>query len=659
MKKIMISIAALVLAASCVNKVEIKTPENEIGLKAVTVTTSEDTKVAYADGYGMSWYPGEKAGIVNADANIESESLEKIKEGGFEATFEFKAAAGTYTLYQPYNEGSVNGAIKFAVNPVQEQEKPGLADTWFASRFPLIGKEDVTLSGEEEKKPAETSYKVVGSIVRFYIGGISNEAAGYGEYLRSVTIEANKTIAGTIETDNTGAISTVENGSESVKVLTYQQLIQGKPENNGVYAIVVPVEGAMVTYTVRTSYATYEFTMPNAVTWAQNTKYDVYLNLAKATKTTADTTPERLFIIGNGCNAGWAVQNGIELEKQTDGVTFKGQVVLYQGGEFRFSAQRCNGEFTDNYAKGADNTKIQQWVSSNDVPNFTVENGAGLYDITVNTQDMTVAFEHLAPYFVGSTNPMHWDVPGDPAVSGPIQMTAVEGMPGVFTLDVDWGNNGADFKFLAKADTWEYAYLCADTAEAGSFDFNKNTILDDAIVFTRFVDNDNKWNVGGYDCYPSVTYILDTKNMTLTCVPRLAVIGGNWEGSGWQEGDWVEFAEKPGHKMTLDVANTRWYIDVTIPAEATDQDFKIFSHGTWGYGQTNGVWLKADGSHTWVGLKGSDNIYNAYVANNGDNDDKWHLMTSEGVITGNIRISLDYSTWANGTGAGKIYYEKL
>lgn len=282
-----------------------------------------------------------------------------------------------------------------------------------------------------------------------------------------------------------------------------------------------------------------------------------------------------------------------------------------------------------------------------------------IYDVKLNLQKKT-SYERRAPYFVGSTNPAHWEVPGDPAVNGPIPMEPVEGLDGVFKLDVDWGNDGFDFKFLAFNDRWDYVYLSHNTQEESTHDFYKNNIFDNEIVFVEKCVNDNKWRVSGYNCYPSVTYILDTKKLTLTCVPRLAVVGGNWENSGWKDdSSWVEFAEKPGHKMSIDPEHNRWYIDVTIPQDAADIDFKIFSHGSWGYEPDQGVWLKADGSHTWVGEKDSQDVHNAYIRNVGNNDDKWHLMTNEGVITGKVRISLDYSTWGNNSEAGKIYYERI
>lgn len=544
MKKIMISIAALVLAASCVNKVEVKTPEAGSGLKAVTVL-GDETKVSYVDGTGFLWQVGEKAGLVAEGQNISSYDLEiqNIGEqqfneksefkGGFQATFWFEAEDGTYTLYHPFNEGSANGAIKFAVNPVQEQEKPGFADTWFASRFPLIGKEDVTLSGEGTKS-AETSYKLVGSIVRFFIGGVYQEGGlKYGEYLRSVTIEADKNIAGTIVTDNTGAITSVEGGSASVKVVTNQQLGQDKPgEGTGVYAIVTPVKDAMVKFTVRTSTGTYTFTKATAVTWENGAKYDVVLNLAKA-EFAEDKTPERLFAYGDATKAQWNVQDGVELTKQEDG-TFKGTFALEQGKEFRFAAHRTNGEYTDNYGKGEGDTDLIQWVSANpSAPNFTVATGTGLYDVTVNFSTMTIALEQKAPYFIG--NGTGWKF---------VQMTEKEGSEGVYFIESqivtrsgeDGNTFGGDFTFTFN-NNWENGRFLAPENQAP---FTEGTA---GIQIDGYPKNDWKW----YEINPTYArmYVeLDTKTATVKAWPLFYFIGTAVE-AGWI-GDWeTTFVNRP------------------------------------------------------------------------------------------------------------------
>lgn len=544
MKKIMISIAALVLAASCVNKVEVKTPEAGSGLKAVRVL-GDETKVSYVDGTGFQWHEGEVAGLVAEEGCISSYDLkvQDIANDGFDATFYFEAEEGTYTLVHPLDPTSTNNAIKFGVPSVQEQEKPGFADTWFASRFPLIGKEPVVLEGEGTKG-ATASYKLVGSVVRFFIGGICNDAADYGEYLRSVTIETvgGGNLAGTIVTDNTGAITSVEGGSASVKVVTNQRLGQDKPgEGTGVYAVVTPVENAMVKYTVRTSYGTYTFTKATAVTWENGAKYDVVLNLAKA-EFDEDKTPERLFAYGAATKAQWNVQDGVELTKQEDG-TFKGTFALEQGKEFRFAAHRTNGEYTDNYGKGEGDTDLVQWVSQNDVPNFKVTTGTGLYDVTVNFETMTIALEQKAPYFIGDGT--GWKF---------VQMTAKEGEEGVYFIESQVVTRSSR---EAESCRGSFTYTFDSNWEGGRFLAAKNdapfTNGAAGIQIDGYPTNDWKWSELN-PAYARMYIELNTKTATVKAWPLFYFVGDAVE-AGWL-GDWdTTFDNRPkfGHSETQNV----------------------------------------------------------------------------------------------------------
>lgn len=387
--------ALLPVLFSCA-KEEIKTNENGNGKKydfTITVSDSEEsiTRASLSDTDGLFWVEGGKAGIVKKDGEntvkYESNALSKIYlyNGYKQASFAFaQTYEGEYKFFYPYHSEATLDKIPFWVDPNQKTSAGSSADC-----FALVSNDMVTLTAENHDIAAETTYKVVGSYIRFTVYGNDDETVKY-----IITKGAESTVSGRYFVN--GNDNTLRSGETDLKGETITLTVEGEEckttadaaSAKGLYVAVIP-ESSQNTYTVITDKGFYSFASTSAKEFKFGTIKDIPLNLAS--DKVVKTAPEALYVVGDATTAGWHAAKAIALNKVADANQFKIEnIQLVPGGEgFKFLTKQ--GEWSKVFVNAGDN-KLAYYVdfppSEKDIK-FTVDK-AGYYDLVVDFDAFTV-----------------------------------------------------------------------------------------------------------------------------------------------------------------------------------------------------------------------------------------------------------------------------
>lgn len=385
--------AMLPVLFSCA-KDEIRTNDNLSGDGqkydfTITVSGDEDsiTKASLSDKDGIFWVKEGKAGIVNAGGDrYESNALSNIYDynGYQQASFAFtNTSEGEYKFFYPYHNEATLDKIPFWVAPNQTTKVGESADC-----FALVSNDMVSLTVKNDI-PAETTYKVVGSYIRFKVYGKADETVRY-----IITEGVGSTVSGRYFVN--GNDNTLRSGETDLKAETITLTVDGEYKTKadaasakGLYVAVLP-ESSKNTYTVMTDKGFYQFASESEKEFKFGSIKDIPLNLSssKAVK----TAPEALYVIGDATTAGWTEENAIVLEKVKNENKYKIEnIQLVPGGQgFKFLTQQGNWENV--FVNAGDNTTLAYYVGyppEGKDTKFTVDK-AGLYDLVVDFDAFTV-----------------------------------------------------------------------------------------------------------------------------------------------------------------------------------------------------------------------------------------------------------------------------
>lgn len=499
--------AMLPVLFSCA-KEEIKTNDNLSGDGqkydfTITVSGDEDsiTKASLSDADGIFWVGGGKAGIVKKDGETtvryESNPLEKtyLYNGYNQASFAFSQTyEGEYKFFYPYHSEATLDKIPFWVDPNQKTSAGSSADC-----FALVSDGMVSLTAVNHDTPAETTYKVVGSYIRFLPFGKA------GEKVKCIVIKGDgNTVSGRYfvnGNDNT-LVSGVDYNAETItlEVLNDYTTEELKDNAEGLYTPVLP-GNSQNTYTVITDKGFYSFASASAKEFKFGSIKDIPLNISKAVK----TAPDALYVIGDATTARWIAENAIALNKVIGENKYKIEnIQLVPGGEgFKFLTKK--GQWSNALVNAGEN-KLAYYVN---VPNdkdikFTVDK-AGLYDLVVDFDAFTVTTTLKTEFpRVKSNNQKntYWMLP-----------TGNDGEFKAAGVYIGWDSNYHDF-FIQEGDN---AYHAPDNAYP---EINKGSLTGN--VYTCAVVKDNNQTLGWWikDEYHMTMrlydFTLNTKTNTLT-----------------------------------------------------------------------------------------------------------------------------------------------
>ena len=390
--------AMLPVLFSCA-KEEIRTNDNLSGDGqkydfTITVSGDEDsiTKASLSDVDGIFWVGGGKAGIVKKDGEntflYESNALAENKiykwEGYNQASFAFtETYEGEYKFFYPYHSEATLDKIPFWVDPNQKTSAGSSADC-----FALVSDGMVSLTAEKHDTPAETTYKVVGSYIRFTVYGKDDETVKY-----IITKGASATVSGRYFVN--GNYNTLRSGETDLKAETITLTVDGECKTTtdaasakGLYVAVLP-ESSHNTYTVITDKGFYSFASASEKVFKFGAIKNIPLNLSLSK---AVRTPEALYVVGDATTAGWNAGSAIALKKVDGENKYKIEdIQLVPGGEgFKFLTKNKKDDWSNAFVNAGEN-KLAYYVN---VPNdkdikFTVGK-AGLYDLVVDFDDFTV-----------------------------------------------------------------------------------------------------------------------------------------------------------------------------------------------------------------------------------------------------------------------------
>ena len=477
----LIAAALLPLLFSCAKEnIEPSTdPVSDEKYVTVNLVPDEDsiTKATYDDEKGITWTVGDYyAGIINANGDkLKSHALDNVypwtDNKYMQASFKFlkselSGKTGPYILYYPYHDkvddvtvidGKYN--IPFTI-PVTQKTEIGKS----AEIFSVVSKNAIDLvpyqeSGKEteyDNNGAEVKFKVVGSYIRIlpYGGTKEGEVIDYikiydinnnhisGDYFVSVEVKdvenkpTNIALAdGYAYTSNELILNFVEKPNTKIE----------KTAANGMYAQVLPGQHQLA-YEIHTKVGnmdcTYTFKYPYKTDFDFGSIKDILLNIGKATEKSY-SLPEKLYIVGDGCEAGWDSSNAIEMDKS--GNTFTKELYLRNGKGIegiKFLTTNSNmypayvNDGNGNLVYRSDDLGINNPVDKK----FNANSGFGYYKVTVDFDTNKVSFELLStPYLVGMKN---W-------TKGQ-KLEPVEGEPGVFSITTEIWNDNGGMKFVIR-----------------------------------------------------------------------------------------------------------------------------------------------------------------------------------------------------------------
>lgn len=219
--------------------------------------------------------------------------------------------------------------------------------------------------------------------------------------------------------------------------------------------------------------------------------YNIEANLLDGTisVTTVDDPPfSKLYIVGDGTESGWTVDDPAEFEQnEEDPFIFEYEGTLSPGDMKIFAGPMGDwcGQWYRPLEAGQDitNTDVEQ-NSGCDVDNTwrITEETEGRYKITVNTRDESVEIEQVNLYIVGDGGPNGWDI------NNPEPM---ERSGSVYTYTGPLGEENAtgEFKIAKFKGDWCDGEWINPTS-------NGQSISNTEFIYTQGCDGpDNKWKL--------------------------------------------------------------------------------------------------------------------------------------------------------------------
>ena len=572
--------AMLPVLFSCA-KEEIRTNDNLSGDGqkydfTITVSGDEDsiTKASLSDADGIFWDKGGKAGIVKKDGEntvkYESKPLEKtyLYNGYRQASFAFtETYAGEYKFFYPYHSEATLDKIPFWVDPNQKTSAGSSADC-----FALVSDGMVSLTAVNHDTPAETTYKVVGSYIRFKVYGKADETVRY-----IITEGVGSTVSGRYFVN--GNDNTLRSGETDLKAETITLTVDGECKTTtdaasakGLYVAVLP-ESSQNTYTVITDKGFYSFASASAKEFKFGSIKDIPLNLSssKAVK----TAPEALYVVGDATTAGWHAAKAIALNKVEGENKYKIEnIPLLTGGEgFKFLTKLDDW---DNTFVNAGDNKLAYYVNIPDGKDikFTVDKN-GYYDLVVDfdTFTVTTTFKTEFPKVISNNKANTYEM----------LPTGNEGEFKATGVYIGWDSNYHDF-FIQEGDN---AYHAPDNAYP---EINKGSLTGN--VYTCAVVKDNNQTLGWWikDEYHMTMrlydFTLNTNTNTLTLNftqgKNFWLIGDPFNGFNAEKKDeFKETADENG-VVTWEV-NTTKTGEWKICGEYNMSEIDKFWEGEWYY----------------------------------------------------------------------------
>lgn len=646
--------AMLPVLFSCA-KEEIRTNDNLSGDGqkydfTITVSGDEDsiTKASLSDETGIFWVGGGKAGIVKKDGETtvryESNALEKtyLYNGYNQASFAFKETyAGEYKFFYPYHDKATLDKIPFWVAPNQTTKVGESADC-----FALVSNDMVSLTAENQV-PATTTYKVVGSYIRFlvYKEGQTEDTAESVKYI--ITKGADRTVSGRYfvngnENENANALL---EGETDLKGETITLTVEGDCKTTadaatakGLYVAVLP-ESSQNTYTVITDKGFYSFASKTPKEFKFGAIKNIPLNLSssKAVK----TAPEALYVVGDATTAGWTAEKAIPLTK--DGNKYKIEnIPLIPGGEgFKFLTKNKKDDWSNAFVNAGDN-KLAYYVDVPDDKDKKFKVGkAGLYDLVVDFDAFTVTttikteFPRVISNHKKNT---YWMLPtgndGEFKVSGVfIDAEDKDKTP-------EENANSHDF-FILVGDSEAYNenshFMCISSFDANSdYTYTADVTKNNSTGIGWWIKDDNNQTKRLYD----ITLNTNTNKVSVRFTQ-----GKNFWLIGTPFGGYNAFNKPDAYKATAD---ENGIVTWNVTTKNTG-DWKICGENTLADGFWDGEWYFSTedqnnnylfnwnwdgGNNYYDGTEGK--IFNVIVFCDNNKDQKWQFKE-----TGTFRITFD------------------
>lgn len=310
-----------------------------------------------------------------------------LYNGYNQASFAFtKTYEGEYKFFYPYHSEATLDKIPFCVDLYQTTNVGSSADC-----FALVSDGMVSLTAENHDTPAETTYKVVGSYIKFLVYGKKDEQ------VKSIAIkcENNSRIAGEYYVDGTNnSLKGVYYNGEDI-ILDLQgascPTTLVKDDSQGLYAAILPSSTdyptAKNTYVVTTDGGFYTFESASGKEFAFGSIKTLPLNLTKATS--FSKTPEHLYIVGGATEIGWSCENAIELTKVDGKDQFEIENIKLNAGsgDSGFKFLTTKGSWSKVYVNGLhDNKTITYYEDpgrANNDTKFYVDE-PGYYNLVVD-----------------------------------------------------------------------------------------------------------------------------------------------------------------------------------------------------------------------------------------------------------------------------------
>lgn len=677
----LIAAALLPLLFSCAkeNIAPAETPENADDYITVNLVPGEDavTRASFDDKDGIFWQQGGFAGLVNAKANnIKSLALDKtyLYNGNNQASFKFTKSEltdkpGPYVLYYPHHDAVkvIDGKYKipFTIEVTQETEIGKSTEIFSVvskNAIDLVPLQEEGKDTDYDNNGAEVNFKVVGSYIRIlpYGGTKEGEVIDYiriydinnnhisGDYFVSVEVTGaeNKptTIAladGTDRTSNEMYVNFAEKPYTKIE----------KTAAKGLYAQVLPGKHQLA-YEIHTKVGNmdcaYIFKSSKETDFDFGSIKDILLNIGKATEKSY-SLPEKLYIVGDGCEAGWDSSKAIEMDKS--GNTFTKELYLRNGeGIEGIKFLTTNSNMYPAYVNDG-NGNLAYYSNDLGVSNpvdqkFNVKSGFGYYKVTVDFDSNKVSFELLStPRLVGMNN---WNKGQE--------LNPVEGKPGVFSITTEIWNDNGGMKFVIRKSsdlasdidypkTYQLRAVSTDPIDFASkrygqikYDDKTYTLSetetltkeagvtlwgpsDNAFGFDKSSDDKKLYLASGY--YRRIYNItLDMNNLKVTISPahgteyRLVGINGKWASSD----------DLP--KATAVEGIVKWEgINVNTSAEGWDKTFKICGEYTFDNVYTGGSFYDGEWYYASISFnkqyqdnKWNDNSYWFHSGHSGPTD---------------------------------------
>ena len=620
--------AMLPVLFSCA-KEEIRTNENLSGDGqkydfTITVSGDEDsiTKASLSDDTGIFWVSGGNAGIVKKEGEntvrYESNALKIYTwEGYNQASFKFtETATGDYKFFYPYHEEATLDKIPFWVDPNQTTSAGSSADC-----FALVSNEMVRLDPNNYDTPAETTYKVVGSYIRFTVFGKADEL------LKSIIINgADRTVSGRYFVN--GNDNSLRTGETDLKGETITLTVDGdykttatNTDAKGLYVAVLP-ESSQNTYTVITDKGFYSFPSASAKEFKFGAIKDIPLNLSSSK---AVRTPDALYVVGDATTAGWNENNAIPLIKDGNKYKIENIPLCIARDGFKFLTQQGNWENV--FVNAGDNKTLAYYVG---LPpegmdtKFTVDKN-GYYDLVVdfNTITVTTTFKTEFPKVISNNKANEYEM-------------------------LPTGNEG-EFKATALIGSGEYNhdfYIYEGEKTYHESEFSKISFDKDNYTYTGKVTlgatTDKGWWIAD-DNYQTPRYYDITLNKNTNTITVKFAQGKNFWLIGTPFNDF-----KPEKWDTLkQTADENGIVTWEVTTTKTG-DWKICGEHTWSSAFWEGEWYYSNSNEnnalfkwSWDGGNNysdetEEKKFDVRVFCSNERDQKWEFNE-----TGTFRITFD------------------